>query len=69
MVTRQWLGDNGEIVVELPRENKDGDFDGLEGNVLSAAAKAEMCIGGDGGQEGKTKHKGKAKARRFTSVS
>lgn len=55
-------------MVELPREDEDGDFDGLEGNVVSAVVEAERCIG-DGGQEGETKHKGKAKARRFTSVS
>lgn len=55
----QWLGDNGEIVVELPRgedeEGEDGDDDGGRGGESSSA--------------GKGKGKEKAKARRFTAVS
>lgn len=56
-------------MVELPREGEDGDFDILEGNVVSAAGEAEEYIGGDGDQEGRTKQKGKTKGRRFTPVS
>ncbi|CAB1118156.1 unnamed protein product [Ectocarpus sp. CCAP 1310/34] len=55
---RRWLGDNGEIVVELPRgedeEGEDGDDDGGRGGESSSA--------------GKGKGKKKAKARRFTAA-
>ncbi|CAN0463224.1 unnamed protein product, partial [Ectocarpus sp. 12 AP-2014] len=53
---RRWLGDNGEIVVELPRGE---DEEGEDGNDH----------GGRGGESssGKGKGKGKAKARRFTA--
>ncbi|CBN74451.1 conserved unknown protein [Ectocarpus siliculosus] len=54
---RRWLGDDGEIVVELPRgedeEGEDGDDDGGRGGESSSA--------------GKGKGKEKAKARRFTA--
>lgn len=59
----QWLGDNGEIVVELPRgeegeeEEEGGDDDGGSGGGSSSTGK------------GKGKGKEKAKARRFTAVS
>lgn len=54
----QWLGDNGEIVVELPRE--DGDDVGNEDDDGGGDS--------DGNGEGK-KGKGKAKPHRFTAVS
>lgn len=57
---RQWLGDNGEIVVELPRKDgevgDDGDNDDGGGDGESSAT-------------GRGKGKEKAKARRFTAVS
>lgn len=55
----QWLGDNGEIVVELPRGEEEEDGDGDDD-------------GGTGGQASSTdkgKGKKKATARRFTAVS
>lgn len=53
----QWLGDNGEIVVELPREEEDeGQESGSEG-------------GGTGDVAGRGKGKEKAKVHRFTAVS
>lgn len=56
----QWLGDNGEIVVELPREGGDDNDD-------------DSGVRGEGENEddrcrGKEKGKEKAKVHRFTAV-
>ncbi|CAN0199383.1 unnamed protein product [Pylaiella littoralis] len=56
---RRWLGDDGEIVVELPRGQDEDVGDGGD----------EDDSGGDGesGASGRGKGKEKAKARRFTA--
>ena len=56
----KWLGDDGEIVVELPREEEEEGGDG-----------GDDVDGGEheGGEaSGKGKRKAKAKPRRFTAV-
>lgn len=55
---QKWLGDNGEIVVELPREDESEDG-------LHEASSGD----GDGDGKGKGKGKQKTKVRRFTAVS
>lgn len=59
----QWLGENGEIVVELPREEEE-DGDGREGGSDGEPRDGESDAPGIG----KGKGKKKSKARRFTKV-
>lgn len=57
----QWLGDNGEIVVELPREEGDVHLD-----VDNSSGTLDLEAGARGA---KGKGKEKAKVHRFTAVS
>lgn len=59
----KWLGDDGEIVVELPREEEKDGNGGNDGGVGGGGGEPE---GGE--SNGKGKGKGKAKPRRFTAV-
>jgi len=59
----QWLGENGEIVVELPREEEE-DGDGREGGSDGGPRDGESDAPATGKGKGKQKHK----ARRFTKV-
>ena len=64
--TRQWLGDNGEIVVELPRETEDGVFNELEAtDTAGTGGEANAAANNDP----KGRAKAKTKIRRFTAVS
>lgn len=54
----QWLGDDGEIVVELPRGEEEGEGEGEDEDG-----------GGGGASKGKGKGKPKIKPRRATAVS
>lgn len=58
----KWLGDDGEIVVELPRGQEEEDDNGSGGGGGGGGERE------DGEANGKGKGKAKAKVRRFTAV-
>lgn len=62
----KWLGDDGEIVVELPREQEE-DGNGSDGDNGGGGGEHESG-GTNATGNGKGKGKAKAKARRFTAV-